>query len=367
MNTIAEHTADTGVTIDGVLIKDGFVDGVDVSAVDSALTSHLGNSSNPHSVTKTQVGLGNVANVDQTNAANISSGIMDGDRLPAMSTTKKGAVPATGTPSGKYLKDDGTFATPAGGGDVTGPASTTENKVPQWDSATKTLKDGMTLDTSSLHTADDTHLASSKLVSTSLSAKAIAPATTTENKLPQWDSAAKTLKDGLTLDTSISSPGLDTEVPTSKAVVDYVATIPKTAIIRLYDEMAGVTTRGTDVLKCYSANTEILYNNIGITLTGTDGSTDTEITFPAGNYIVSTSLEYWPAAICYCATILFPTEYVCGFEGITTGSPVRNVIAQGSKYFSYASSTSSKIYLLHEESTTGSSGISIVMQITKLP
>jgi hypothetical protein len=38
------------------------------------------------------------------------SGIIDGDRLPAMSVTKKGAVPATGTPSGLFLKDDGTWA-----------------------------------------------------------------------------------------------------------------------------------------------------------------------------------------------------------------------------------------------------------------
>jgi hypothetical protein len=35
-------------------------------------------------------------------------------RLPGMSTTARGAVPATGTPSGKFLKDDGTFATATG-------------------------------------------------------------------------------------------------------------------------------------------------------------------------------------------------------------------------------------------------------------
>jgi len=47
--------------------------------------------------------------------ADISSGTVDGDRLPGLSATKKGGAPATGTPSGKYLKDDGTWATPAGG------------------------------------------------------------------------------------------------------------------------------------------------------------------------------------------------------------------------------------------------------------
>jgi len=42
--------------------------------------------------------------------ADISSGTVDGDRLPAISTTKQGSVPATGTPAGKYLRDDGGWA-----------------------------------------------------------------------------------------------------------------------------------------------------------------------------------------------------------------------------------------------------------------
>lgn len=40
---------------------------------------------------------------------------IDGDRLPGLSTTKRGGVKDTGTPSGKFLKDDDTWATPAGG------------------------------------------------------------------------------------------------------------------------------------------------------------------------------------------------------------------------------------------------------------
>jgi hypothetical protein len=48
----------------------------------------------------------------------ISSGTVDGDRLPALSATKKGGAPATGTPTGKFLKDDNTWATPGGGGDM---------------------------------------------------------------------------------------------------------------------------------------------------------------------------------------------------------------------------------------------------------
>lgn len=45
--------------------------------------------------------------------ADVTSGTLDGDRLPALSATKKGGAPATGTPTGKFLKDDGTWAAPA--------------------------------------------------------------------------------------------------------------------------------------------------------------------------------------------------------------------------------------------------------------
>lgn len=66
-------------------------------------------------------------------AAAITSDTLDGDRLPAISTTKKGAVPATGEPSGKFLKDDGSWASAAGGGDVSGPASSTDNAITRFD------------------------------------------------------------------------------------------------------------------------------------------------------------------------------------------------------------------------------------------
>ena len=39
VDTISEKTSANGVTIDGVLIKDGNVDGVDVSGVPSAVSS----------------------------------------------------------------------------------------------------------------------------------------------------------------------------------------------------------------------------------------------------------------------------------------------------------------------------------------
>ena len=55
---------------------------VAVKADTSALTTHTGNTANPHSVTKAQVGLANVQNVDQTNANNLTSGTVAYGRLP---------------------------------------------------------------------------------------------------------------------------------------------------------------------------------------------------------------------------------------------------------------------------------------------
>ncbi len=57
------------------------------------------------------------------------SGLVDGDDLPALSTTKKGGAPATGTPSGKFLKDDNTWAAPAGGGGGMTTLRTTSNQT----------------------------------------------------------------------------------------------------------------------------------------------------------------------------------------------------------------------------------------------
>lgn len=54
----------------------------------STLTSHISNTSNPHSVTKAQVGLSNVADVDTTDAGNISSGTLSDSRLSANVTTQ---------------------------------------------------------------------------------------------------------------------------------------------------------------------------------------------------------------------------------------------------------------------------------------
>ena len=69
VDNVVESTLNAGVTIDGTLIKDGLVDGRDVSADGGVLDAHVANTSNPHATTKTQVGLGNVTDDAQLKRA----------------------------------------------------------------------------------------------------------------------------------------------------------------------------------------------------------------------------------------------------------------------------------------------------------
>jgi hypothetical protein len=73
---------------DTVLIAFGKLQ-AQITANLSTLTSHTSNTSNPHATTKAQVGLGNVADVDTTNASNIASGTLSDSRLSS-AVTKQG-------------------------------------------------------------------------------------------------------------------------------------------------------------------------------------------------------------------------------------------------------------------------------------
>jgi len=72
---------------DSVLIAFGKLQ-AQITANLSTLTSHTSNTSNPHATTKAQVGLGNVADVDTTNASNITSGTLGDARLSSAVTTQ---------------------------------------------------------------------------------------------------------------------------------------------------------------------------------------------------------------------------------------------------------------------------------------
>lgn len=80
--------------VDRILLSSGFEDTSNkTTVINSASTdvqyptaravySHTSNVNNPHNVTKTQIGLSNVQNLDQTNASNLLSGVVPFPRLP---------------------------------------------------------------------------------------------------------------------------------------------------------------------------------------------------------------------------------------------------------------------------------------------
>ena len=92
-------TLQKDTTLNGSLSVTGTVDGRDVSADGVKLDGHIANVSNPHSVTKTQVGLGNV---DDTSDMDKPVSTAQDARFTAVEATANAAAPQVTT----YTKDE---------------------------------------------------------------------------------------------------------------------------------------------------------------------------------------------------------------------------------------------------------------------
>jgi len=95
---------------------------------------------------------------------------------------------------------------------VTGPTgTTTTGSVPQWDAVTRVLKNGLLVGTGASNlvqlngSAQLPAVDGSNLTGITVTNSAIAPATTTTDKVPQWDATNQTLKNGLVVGTGASN------------------------------------------------------------------------------------------------------------------------------------------------------------------
>jgi hypothetical protein len=133
-----------GGVLSGTYPNPGFA--VDM-AEQSELTAHTSNTSNPHSVTKAQVGLANADNTSDANkpVSSATQTALNAKKTDSMSTNK---LLGRGTAStgaieeitlGTNLSLAGTTLNASaggGGGDVTGPVSSTDNAVTRFDGTT---------------------------------------------------------------------------------------------------------------------------------------------------------------------------------------------------------------------------------------
>ena len=107
-------------------------------------------------------------------------------------------------------------------GNVSGPEATTEGNLPQWDSTTRKLKDGVPLVTSIAASPSGTKVPTEGAVRIAIDAMGDvkAPSTTTAGKIPAWSSTAKKLDDGKAVQTTVrdSANASDDAIPTEKAV-----------------------------------------------------------------------------------------------------------------------------------------------------
>lgn len=118
----------------------------------------------------------------------------------------------------------GQLLSAVGGGDVSGPASTTEGNVPVWGSQQKSLENGMSVTNEVNENSTTSQIPSAAAVNAAIKRSASGagsvqgPSVTTPGNIPRWDTTSRTLKDGVGIVEVVSQIGTDTNVPTEKAV-----------------------------------------------------------------------------------------------------------------------------------------------------
>lgn len=105
-NTISEAIVEL-TRYEGTVSQEGTVlNASALNSLDDVITQHINNQDNPHLVTKAQVGLGNVKNVDTTNASNITTGTLPSSVIPVATSDKIGGIKIRLSGSTLYICTD---------------------------------------------------------------------------------------------------------------------------------------------------------------------------------------------------------------------------------------------------------------------
>lgn len=124
------------------------------------------------------------------------------------------------------------------------PNSTTEGYIPQWDSTAKSLKNGKSVSGSISSISTDDQIPTAKAVYDAIKDVAKAPSSTTGGKVPQWDTASGKLKDGLSVETSVPIEATDSQILTAKAAKEGFVGSPL-AVEHESDRLYALGFRGT--------------------------------------------------------------------------------------------------------------------------
>jgi hypothetical protein len=108
--------SDVEITITDTILQAFGKTQTQITTTKNSLTSHTSNTSNPHNVTKTQIGLDNVPNINTTVASNITSGVLPDARLSSNVTLQGNTFNGANqlvqlTAAGKLPAIDGSLVT----------------------------------------------------------------------------------------------------------------------------------------------------------------------------------------------------------------------------------------------------------------
>jgi len=104
----------------------------------------------------------------------------------------------------------------------------------------------------------------------SLNSLALGPAATTLNSVPQWDAATRTLKDGLTLNTVVNDPGVDTQLVTEQGIREALNNVAVTRWKTVLDAYYTDTPTDTDTLAMSNTSDMAVGLPVRYTIGGTD-------------------------------------------------------------------------------------------------